>query len=110
MNPVIANSFLLTPLTFYLGLGAVLFSLGAIGVLIRKNVIVILMCIELMLNGVNLTFIALGRHFQDLDTHIFTVMIMAVAAAEASIGLAIVVSIFRNFLSTNVADANELRG
>lgn len=95
---------------FYLILGAVIFSIGAFGVLLRRNAIVILMCIELMLNAVNLTLVALSRHFGTTDAQLFVFFVLAVAAAEAAVGLAIVISIFRNLASVRVSDANLLRG
>ncbi len=93
----------------YLVLGAILFTLGTIGVLTRRNAIVIFMCIELMLNSVNLTFIALSRHLGNLDGQIFVFFVMAVAAAEAAIGLALMITFFRNKESVNVEDFNLLK-
>lgn len=96
-------------LTHYLLLGAVLFSIGTYGVLVRKNVIVIFMCIEVMLNGVNLTFIALSRHVGNLDGHLFVFFVMIVAAAEAAVGLAVMVALFRSRDSIVVDDFNLLK-
>lgn len=98
------------PLNFYLLLSAVLFVIGVIGVLTRRNAIVIYMSIELMLNAVNLTFIAFSRHLNDMGGHVFTFMVMAVAAAEAAVGLAIIISIFRNRSSVDVDEVNLLKG
>lgn len=98
------------PLNYYLLLSAVLFVIGVIGVLTRRNAIVIYMSIELMLNAVNLTFIAFSRHLNDMGGHVFTFMVMAVAAAEAAVGLAIIISIFRNRSSVDVDEVNLLKG
>jgi NADH-quinone oxidoreductase subunit K len=94
----------------YLALSAILFSIGTIGVLIRRNVIIIFMSIELMLNAVNLSFVAFSRHWGNMDGQIFVFMAMVVAAAEAAVGLAIVISIFRNKPTANVDDLNLLKG
>jgi NADH-quinone oxidoreductase subunit K len=91
-------------------LSAILFCIGALGVLLRRNALVIFMCIEMMLNAVNLTFVALSRQLQSLDGQIFVFMVMAVAAAEVAVGLAIIISIFRQRQTTNVDDINLLRG
>ena len=85
----------------YMTVSAILFALGTYGVLTRRNAIVIFMCIELMLNSVNLTFIALSRHLNSLDGQIFVFFVMTVAAAEAAVGLAIVISLFRHRESLN---------
>ena len=97
------------PLTWYLGLSAVLFAIGAIGVLIRRNVIVIFMAIELMLNAVNLTFVALARSLGSMDGQVIVFFVMTVAAAEAAVGLAIILSMFRNRETTNVDELATLR-
>ncbi|MBE0597685.1 MAG: NADH-quinone oxidoreductase subunit NuoK [Desulfuromonadales bacterium] len=93
----------------YLTLSAILFSMGTIGVLTRRNAIVIFMCIELMLNAVNLSFIALSRHLGNLDGQIFVFFVMAVAAAEAAVGLALMITFFRNRESIEVDDINLLK-
>jgi NADH-quinone oxidoreductase subunit K len=93
----------------YLVLSAILFSLGTFGVLTRRNAIVIFMCIELMLNAVNLSFIALSHHLGNLDGQIFVFFVMTVAAAEAAVGLALMISFFRNKESIDVDDVNLLR-
>ena len=98
------------PLNYYLLLSAVLFVIGVVGVLTRRNAIVIYMSIELMLNAVNLTFIAFSRQLNDMGGHVFTFMVMAVAAAEAAVGLAIIISIFRNRSSVDVDEVNLLKG
>ncbi len=96
--------------TGYLYLSALLFSLGVLGVLVGRNTIVILMCVELMLNAVNIAFEALSVHFQTLDGQIAVFFVMSVAAAEVAVGLAIVITLFRNYLSVETHDAVTLRG
>jgi len=93
----------------YLILSAVLFSIGTFGVLTRKNAIVIFMCIEVMLNSVNLTFIALSKHVGNMDGQIFVFFVMTVAAAEAAVGLALMIAFFRNKESIDVDDFNMLK-
>jgi NADH-quinone oxidoreductase subunit K len=93
----------------YLIVSAVLFSIGTIGVLTRKNAIVMFMCIELMLNAVNLTFVALSRYLGNLDGQIFVFFIMTVAAAEAAVGLALMISFFNNRESIDVDDLNLMK-
>jgi NADH-quinone oxidoreductase subunit K len=94
---------------FFLLIAAVLFTIGCVGVLIRRNAIVILMCIELMLNAVNLTFVAFAHDNQSMTGHVFVFFVMTVAAAEAAVGLAIVIALFRRRLTTNVEDASLMR-
>lgn len=96
--------------TFYLALSVCLFCIGAFGVLIRRNAIVMFMCIELMLNAANLTFVALSKQFGDLDAQVFVFFVMAVAAAEASVGLAIILAAFKHYRSVETDQACELRG
>nr|WP_290669589.1 NADH-quinone oxidoreductase subunit NuoK [Ardenticatena sp.] len=98
------------PVEQYLLLGAVLFVIGMLGVLLRRNAIVIFMSIELMLNAVNLTFVALARHLDSLDGQVFVFFVMTVAAAEVAIGLALIVAIFRSLGTSDVDDAHMLRG
>lgn len=93
----------------YLILSAIIFSIGTFGVLTRKNAIVIFMCIELMLNSVNLTFIALSRHLQSMDGQIFVFFVMTVAAAEAAVGLALMIAFYRNRESIDTDDFNLLK-
>ena len=97
-------------LNAYLILGAILFSIGAVGVFTRRNVLIIYMCIELMLNAVNLTFIAFSKYLNDMNGHVFVFMIMTVAAAEAAVGLAIIISLFRNKATIYVDDINLSKG
>jgi NADH-quinone oxidoreductase subunit K len=93
----------------YLLLAGLTFSIGLVGVLIRRNALILFMCIELMLNSVNLTFIAFSKYRIDLDGQIFSFFMMAVAAAEAAVGLAIILHLFRHYRSVNVDDATELQ-
>lgn len=89
---------------------AVMFVTGAIGVLTRKNAIIVLMSIELMLNATNLAFVAFARHHAGVDGQVFAVFVMAVAAAEAAVGLALIILLFRHKTSVNLEDFNILRG
>ena len=84
------------PLSHYLVVSAILFAIGTAGVFMRKNLITILLSIEIMLNAVNLTFVAAGRYFQTVDGQIIVFFVMTVAAAEAAVGLAIVIALFRH--------------
>jgi NADH-quinone oxidoreductase subunit K len=88
---------------------AILFAMGTYGVLTRRNAIVIFMCIELMLNSVNLTFIALSSHLQSMDGQIFVFFVMTVAAAEAAVGLALMIAFYRNRESIDVEDINLMK-
>ncbi len=97
------------PPALYLILSAILFTMGVIGALTRRNAIVVFMCIELMLNAVNLTFITLSRFLQSLDGVLFAFFVMAVAAAEAAVGLAIFVLLYRSRETINVDEINLLK-
>ena len=98
-------------LAHFLTLGAILFSLSVAGIFInRKNVIILLMCLELMLLVVNMNFVAFSRFVGNLDGQVFVFFILTVAAAEAAIGLAIVVVLFRNRRTINVAELDDLKG
>ena len=97
-------------LTWYLSLSAVLFTIGVLGVLLRRNVIVVFLSIELMLNAVNLSLVAFSQSFGDVDGLILVFFVMSVAAAEAAVGLAIVIALFRNTLSVNVDEMSLFRG
>jgi NADH-quinone oxidoreductase subunit K len=97
------------PLTWYLILSAILFSIGAVGVLINRNALVIFMSIELMLNAVNLAFVTFSRQQNSMDGQIFVFFIMTVAAAEAVVGLAIIIALFRNKTTVNVDDINIMK-
>jgi len=94
----------------YLLLSAVLFSIGVVGVLIRRNAIVVFMCIELMLNAVNLSFITFAKTNGSIDGQVLAFFVMVVAAAEVVVGLGILVAIFRKRSSTSVDDVNLLKG
>jgi NADH-quinone oxidoreductase subunit K len=100
----------MVPTSFYLILSAILFALGVIGVLVRRNVLIIFMSVEMMLNAVNLTFVALSMHFLSLNGQIFVLMAMVVAAAEVAVGLAIVMTVVRHKDTTNIEDVNLLKG
>lgn len=99
----------MVPLSHYLGLSVILFTIGVIGVVIRRNAIVIFMCIELMLNAVNLSFVAIARSLSSLDGQVIVLLVMTVAAAEAAVGLAIIISIFRSKGTINVDEINLLK-
>jgi NADH-quinone oxidoreductase subunit K len=98
------------PLSWYLILSAVLFTIGVVGVLVRRNALVIFMSIELMLNAANLAFVAFARDLQSLDGQIFVFFVMTVAAAEVAIGLAIIVNVFRLKETVYVDEINLLKG
>jgi NADH-quinone oxidoreductase subunit K len=97
------------PLEYYLGLSAILFIIGTIGVLTRRNAIIIFMSIEMMLNSVNLTLVAFSSFMNEAAGQIFVFFVMAVAAAEAAIGLAIVLALFRNKKTVYVDEVNILK-
>jgi len=96
--------------SWFLLLAAVLFTLGTVGVLVRRNPLVILICVELMLNAVNLTLVAFSRQLQNIEGQLFALMAMTVAAAEAVVGLAILVDIFRVRDVEDVDDLSEMKG
>lgn len=100
---------LLPSIDHYLWLSTILFSIGAMGVLLRRNGIVLLMCIELMLNAVNLLFTAFSTYFQDASGQVFVFFIMVVAAAEVAVGLAILVMIYRNTKTVDVSFLDKLK-
>jgi len=97
------------PLSWYLGLSAILFGLGTMGVIMRRNLIVVFMAIELMLNAVNLTFVTFARSQQAVDGHVIVFFVMAVAAAESAVGLAIILQVFRSRSTVNVDEVTMLR-
>ena len=97
------------PLSAYLILSAILFTIGVATFLFRRNVITVFMAIELMLNAVNLTFVAFSSFFHDVSGQLFVFIVMTVAAAEAAVGLGIIIAIFRNRESLDVDDASSLR-
>jgi NADH-quinone oxidoreductase subunit K len=94
------------PIEYYLILSAFMFAVGVTGVLIRKNAIVVFMCIELMLNSANLTLVAFSSYLGNSIGQVFAFFVMTVAAAEASVGLAIIIAIFRNKLTVNIDEIN----
>jgi len=100
----------MVPISYYVGLSAFLFTIGALGVLIRRNPIVIFMSIELMLNSANLAFVAFARWYSVLSGQIFVFFVMTVAAAEVAVGLALIVAIFRSKNSTDIDQMNVLKG
>ena len=94
----------------YLVLSAAMFSIGVVGIILRRNLIVILMCVELMLNAVNINFIGFARRFGELEGQVFPIFIIAVGAGEAAVGLAILILLYRLRNSLNVDEARELHG
>mgnify|MGYP006778814977 FL=1 len=96
-------------LASYLALSGILFTIGTVGVIFKRNAIGMLMCIELMLNAVNLTFVAFSRYYADTTGQLFVFMVMSVAAAEAAVGLGIIIAFFRNSQSVDVDDASLMR-
>lgn len=100
----------MVPVTYYVGLSAILFVLGAIGVLVRKNLIIMFMSVELMLNAANLAFVAYARHYLSMDGQVFVFFVIAVAAAEVAVGLSMVVAIFRSRQTVNVDELSTLKG
>lgn len=94
---------------YYLILSALMFCIGLVGVLTRRNAIIVFMCIELMLNSVNLTFVTFSSFLGDSSGQIFVFFVMTVAAAEAAVGLAIIIAIFRNKLTINLDEINILK-
>src|SRR3982750_2800437 len=100
---------LVPQLSWYLALSAVLFTVGVVGVIIKRNIISMFMCIELMLNAVNLTFVAFSSYFRDVTGQLFVFIVMTVAAAEAAVGLGIIIAVFRNRESLDVDEASTLK-
>jgi NADH-quinone oxidoreductase subunit K len=98
------------PVSYYIGLSAVLFTIGALGVLVRRNAIIIFMSVELMLNAANLAFVAFARQYGALSGQIFVFFVITVAAAEVAVGLALIVTIFKSKESINVDEIHELKG
>ncbi|HUN57243.1 MAG TPA: NADH-quinone oxidoreductase subunit NuoK [Candidatus Binataceae bacterium] len=99
----------MTPVSFYMVLSAILFAIGVAGVMIRRNIIVMFLAVELMLNAVNLAFIALGRRIGSMDGQVIVFFAMTVAAAEAAVGLALIIASFRNRETLNADELNLLR-
>ncbi|MBI1805340.1 MAG: NADH-quinone oxidoreductase subunit NuoK [Ignavibacteriae bacterium] len=97
------------PLNYYLSLSAILFTIGVVGVLTRRNAIIVFMCVELMLNSVNLTLVAFSSYLGNINGQILVFFVMAVAAAEAAIGLAIIIALFRNKQTVNIDEINIMK-
>ena len=100
----------MVPVSYYVALASILFSIGALGVLIRRNAIIIFMSIELMLNAGNLLFVAFARYFEALNGQIFVFFVIAVAAAEVAVGLALIVAIFHTKKSIDIDEIRKLKG
>jgi NADH-quinone oxidoreductase subunit K len=100
----------MVPASYYLVLSAVLFTIGVVGVLIRRNALVVFMSVEMMLNAANLTLITYSRFLGDVQGQVFVLLVIAVAAAEVAVGLAIVVALFRHKATTDVDEASLLKG
>lgn len=98
------------PLSYVIGLSAVMFTIGVLGVLIRRNALVVFMSVELMLNSANLAFVAFAQAFGQLSGQVFVFFVMTVAAAEVAVGLALIVAIFRSKHSINIDQLNSLKG
>ena len=101
---------MIVPLEHVIFLSIIIFSIGIMGVLLRKNAIIIFMSIELMLNAVNLSLVGFSRYYNSVDGQVFVFLIMTLAAAEVAVGLAIIVSLFRNKQTINIDEINILRG
>ncbi|HNM32462.1 MAG TPA: NADH-quinone oxidoreductase subunit NuoK [Chitinophagales bacterium] len=97
------------PIQWYIYLSVILFCIGVMGVLFRRNAIIIFMCVELMLNAVNLLMVAFSRYFGDTGAQVFVFFVMVVAAAEVAVGLAILMMIYRNTKSTDIDTLNKLK-
>ncbi len=95
---------------WYVALSAILFAIGALGVLLRRNAIIIFMSIEMMLNAANLLFVAFARHLQDVDGQVLVFFVITVAAAEVAVGLALIVTIFRTKQSIDIDEINVMKG
>ena len=100
----------MVPTSFYVGLSAILFSLGVAGVLLRRNAIILFMSVELMLNSANLLFVAFARHLGQLDGQVLVFFGMTVAAAEVAVGLAIIIAVFRSRKTVNIDELRTLNG
>jgi NADH-quinone oxidoreductase subunit K len=97
------------PLTWYLLLSAILFALGVAGFLFRKNIITVFMSIELMLNAVNLSFVTFAYQFKQVDGHIYSFFVMVVAAAEAAVGLGIILTVYKNRATLHIDEVSSLK-
>ena len=101
---------MIVPLEHVIILSIIIFSIGIMGVLFRKNAIIVFMSIELMLNAVNLSLVGFSRYYNSVDGQVFVFLVMTLAAAEVAVGLAIIVSLFRNKQTINIDEMNILRG
>lgn len=99
----------MVPVNYYLALGACLFCIGLAGVVVKRNMLVVFMCVELMLNSANLTFLAFSRQSGNLSGHAIAFFVIAVAAAEAAVGLAIIIAVFRTRGTLNVDEVTALK-
>lgn len=99
----------MVPLSAYVILSAILFTIGAVGVLIRRNLIILLLSIELMFNAANINFVAFSHYFQDVSGQVFVVFVLTIAAAEVAVGLAIVIALYRSRGTVNVEDFNLMK-
>jgi NADH-quinone oxidoreductase subunit K len=97
------------PMSFYLGLSAIIFVIGVAGFVFRRTIITVFMCIELMLNAVNLSFVTFANYHKQVSGHIFTFFVMVVAAAEAAVGLAIILTVFKNRTTLNIDEVDSLK-
>ena len=97
------------PIAWYLILSAILFAIGVAGFIFRRNIITVFMCIELMLNAVNLSFVAFSNEHKEVSGNIFTFFVMVVAAAEAAVGLAIILTVFKNRSTLNIDEVSSLK-
>lgn len=99
----------MVPVSYYLILSGILFTIGTVGILVRRNALIIFMSIEVMLNAVNLTFLAAGRYLNSLDGQVIVFLVLTVAAAEVAVGLALIVAVFRSRGTTDVDEVNLLK-
>ena len=99
----------MVPTSYYMVLSGILFTIGVIGVLVKRNPIVIFMCVEMMLNAANLSFVALGRHFGQINGQMYVIFALSVAAAEVSVGLGIIVAIYRAKETINIDEVNLMK-
>ena len=97
------------PVSYYLTVAALMFTIGAFGVVVRRNAIIVFMCIEIMLNAVNLTFVAFSRSLDNLNGQVSVFFVMVVAAAEAAVGLAIIIAVFRSLQTVETQGAGEMK-
>ena len=110
MDPTLQETSFLVPTTYYIILSALLFVLGMVGVLIRRNAILVFMSVELMLNSANLAFVAFARAFEDIAGQVSVFFVITVAAAEVAVGLALIVAIFRTKKSIDIDELHQMEG